>query len=120
MKVRKVGKARMGHNTTRATEIRSLLRVVDNWHRQMSRPRKQPITRLGSPSWWTQAIKDSIDDDLSILADREAKQIICTFTRAELIEQLDRAAELLNSWLDQIEEQDGPKAAFQCFSDLLE
>lgn len=97
MKVRKVGKARMGHNTSRATEIRSLLRVVDDWHRQMSRPAKQPITRPGSPSWWTQAIKDSIDDDLSILAVSEAKQVSCTLTRAELIEQLDRAAELLNA-----------------------
>ncbi len=26
----------------------------------------------------------------------------------------------LNGWLDQIEAQDGPKAAFQCFTDLIE
>ena len=33
---------------------------------------------------------------------------------------VDGNAERLNGWLDQIEAQDGPKAAFQCFADLLE
>jgi hypothetical protein len=26
----------------------------------------------------------------------------------------------LNRWLDEIEQNDGPKAAFQCFTDLIE
>jgi hypothetical protein len=33
---------------------------------------------------------------------------------------VDGNAERLNGWLDQIEDRDGPKAAFQCFTDLLE
>ena len=33
---------------------------------------------------------------------------------------VDGNAERLNGWLDQIEMQDGPKAAFQCFAALLE
>lgn len=33
---------------------------------------------------------------------------------------VDGNADRLNAWLDEIEERDGPKAAFQCFSDLLE
>lgn len=33
---------------------------------------------------------------------------------------VDGNADRLNSWLDEIEAQDGPKAAFQCFADLLE
>lgn len=33
---------------------------------------------------------------------------------------VDGNAERLNGWLDEIEESDGPKAAFQCFADLLE
>lgn len=33
---------------------------------------------------------------------------------------VDGNADRLNAWLDQIEEQDGPKAAFQCFTDLIE
>lgn len=44
-----------------------------------------------------------------------------TATAREAIARfVDGNADRLNSWLDQIEEQDGPKAAFQCFSDLLE
>lgn len=33
---------------------------------------------------------------------------------------IDGNADRLNGWLDQIEAQDGPKAAFQCFQSLLE
>lgn len=33
---------------------------------------------------------------------------------------IDGNAERLNGWLDEIEMTDGPKAAFQCFADLLE
>lgn len=33
---------------------------------------------------------------------------------------VDGNADRLNDWLDQIEERDGPKAAFSCFTDLLE
>lgn len=33
---------------------------------------------------------------------------------------VDGNAERLNGWLELIEKQDGPKAAFQCFTDLLE
>lgn len=33
---------------------------------------------------------------------------------------VDGNSDRLNGWLDQIEATDGPKAAFQCFSDLLE
>lgn len=33
---------------------------------------------------------------------------------------VDGNADRLNAWLDQIEAADGPKAAFQCFADLLE
>lgn len=33
---------------------------------------------------------------------------------------VDGNAGRLNRWLDEIEANDGPKAAFQCFSDLLE
>lgn len=33
---------------------------------------------------------------------------------------VDGNADRLNGWLDEIEAKDGPKAAFQCFSDLLE
>jgi hypothetical protein len=33
---------------------------------------------------------------------------------------VDGNAERLNGWLDQIEAEDGAKAAFQCFTDLLE
>lgn len=33
---------------------------------------------------------------------------------------VDGNAERLNDWLDQIERQDGPKAAFQCFQSLIE
>jgi len=33
---------------------------------------------------------------------------------------VDGNADRLNGWLDQIEAQDGPKAAFNCFTDLLE
>ncbi len=33
---------------------------------------------------------------------------------------VDGNADRLNAWLDEIYAQDGPKAAFQCFSDLIE
>jgi len=33
---------------------------------------------------------------------------------------VDGNADRLNAWLDEIYQQDGPKAAFQCFSDLIE
>lgn len=33
---------------------------------------------------------------------------------------VDGNADRLNGWLDEIEQNDGPKAAFQCFTDLLE
>jgi hypothetical protein len=33
---------------------------------------------------------------------------------------VDGNADRLNGWLDTIEDRDGPKAAFQCFTDLLE
>lgn len=33
---------------------------------------------------------------------------------------VDGNAERLNDWLDRIESEDGPKAAFNCFTDLLE
>lgn len=33
---------------------------------------------------------------------------------------VDGNADRLNRWLDEIEEADGPKAAFQCFTDLIE
>jgi gamma-glutamyl:cysteine ligase YbdK (ATP-grasp superfamily) len=33
---------------------------------------------------------------------------------------VDGNADRLQEWLDQIATQDGPKAAFQCFTDLLE
>lgn len=33
---------------------------------------------------------------------------------------VDGNADRLNGWLNQIEAQDGPKAAFTCFTDLLE
>lgn len=41
-----------------------------------------------------------------------AKQAIATF--------VDGNSDKLNQWLDEIYAADGPKAAFQCFSDLLE
>lgn len=40
--------------------------------------------------------------------------------RAAIAKFVDGNADRLNRWLDEIEEKDGPKAAFQCFSDLLE
>lgn len=33
---------------------------------------------------------------------------------------VDGNVDRLNAWLDEIEEQDGPQAAFKCFSDLIE
>lgn len=45
-------------------------------------------------------------------ATANAKEAIARF--------VDGNAERLNSWLDQIEAADGPKAAFQCFIDLVE
>lgn len=33
---------------------------------------------------------------------------------------VDGNADRLNAWLDEIYAQDGPKAAYQCFTDLLE
>ncbi len=33
---------------------------------------------------------------------------------------VDGNADRLNGWLDEIYESDGPKAAFQCFADLIE
>lgn len=33
---------------------------------------------------------------------------------------VDANTDRLSGWLDEIYEQDGPKAAFQCFSDVLE
>jgi len=33
---------------------------------------------------------------------------------------VDGNADRLNQWLDEIYERDGPKAAFNCFSDLIE
>lgn len=33
---------------------------------------------------------------------------------------VDGNADRLQAWLDQIAEEDGPKAAFQCFGDVLE
>lgn len=45
-------------------------------------------------------------------ATANARQAIAAF--------VDGNADRLNRWLDEIEEKDGPKAAFQCFSDLLE
>lgn len=44
-----------------------------------------------------------------------------TATAREAIARfVDGNAHRLNGWLDEIAEQDGPKAAFVCFSDLLE
>ncbi len=45
-------------------------------------------------------------------ATANAKQAIANF--------VDGNADKLNQWLDEIYAADGPKAAFQCFSDLLE
>ncbi len=43
-----------------------------------------------------------------------------TNSREAIARFVDGNADRLNGWLDQIEAQDGPKAAFQCFADLLE
>lgn len=40
--------------------------------------------------------------------------------REAIARLVDGNAERLQEWLDQIAEDEGPKAAFQCFSDLLE
>jgi len=45
-------------------------------------------------------------------ATRQAREAIATF--------VDGNAERLQDWLDKIEQQDGPLAAFKAFSDLLE
>lgn len=45
-------------------------------------------------------------------ATQQAKEAIAAF--------IDGNADRLNKWLDQIEEQDGPKDAFNCFSSLVE
>lgn len=45
-------------------------------------------------------------------ATTNAKEAIARF--------IDGNTERLQGWLDQIAEQDGPKAAFQCFTDLIE
>lgn len=45
-------------------------------------------------------------------ATKNAREAIARF--------VDGNADRLNRWLDEIEANDGPKAAFQCFSDLLE
>jgi hypothetical protein len=45
-------------------------------------------------------------------ATAQAREAIASF--------IDGNAERLQGWLDQIATADGPKAAFQCFTDLLE
>lgn len=45
-------------------------------------------------------------------ATKNAKEAIARF--------VDGNAERLQEWLDRIAEEDGPKAAFMCFADLLE
>lgn len=45
-------------------------------------------------------------------ATKNAKEAIARF--------VDGNSDRLNGWLDEIYASDGPKAAFQCFSDLLE
>jgi hypothetical protein len=45
-------------------------------------------------------------------ATAQAKEAIARF--------VDGNADRLQEWLDQIAEEDGPKAAFACFTDLLE
>jgi len=42
----------------------------------------------------------------------KAKEMIASF--------IDGNADRLNQWLEEVYEQDGPKAAFNCFSDLIE
>jgi hypothetical protein len=42
----------------------------------------------------------------------KAKEMIASF--------IDGNSERLNGWLDEVYERDGPRAAFQCFSDLIE
>ena len=43
---------------------------------------------------------------------KKAKEMIASF--------IDGNADRLNGWLDEVYERDGPRAAFQCFSDLIE
>lgn len=43
-----------------------------------------------------------------------------TNAREAIARFVDGNADRLNDWLDQIEAKDGPKAAFNCFTDLLE
>jgi hypothetical protein len=42
----------------------------------------------------------------------KAREMIASF--------IDGNADRLNGWLDEVYERDGPRAAFQCFSDLIE
>jgi hypothetical protein len=42
----------------------------------------------------------------------KAREMIASF--------IDGNAGRLNKWLDEVYKQDGPRAAFQCFSDLIE
>ena len=42
----------------------------------------------------------------------KAREMIASF--------IDGNAGRLNKWLDEVYQQDGPRAAFQCFSDLIE
>jgi len=42
----------------------------------------------------------------------KAKEMIASF--------IDGNSARLNKWLDEVYERDGPRAAFQCFSDLIE
>lgn len=43
---------------------------------------------------------------------KKAKEMIASF--------IDGNADRLNQWLDEVYQQDGPRAAFNCFSDLIE
>jgi hypothetical protein len=70
------------------------------------------LTKSGIPSKRKPPPKPGNRKGIPNKATANAREAIARF--------VDGNADRLNDWLDQIEMADGPKAAFQCFSDLLE